>query len=230
VQEVEFSKEDKWLFGAQGGLAWTPARWFTATVGVAYYDFTNMVGIVNDPLRPGETDWSAPSFQQRGNTLMDIDPGSSIKTAYASDFNELNAVLKADVSIFEPVHVMFIGDFVKNLGFDQQEVAERTGDPDVKDQTNGFQIGLTVGHTKVRTFGSWSGFFFYRYLEADAVVDAFTWSDFALGATNTKGWYAGASFGLLKNVWVRGRWLSSNEIYGPPVAIDTLQLDINAAF
>jgi hypothetical protein len=78
--------------------------------------------------------------------------------------------------------------------------------------------------------GAWEGFFFYRYLEADAVVDAFTWSDFALGATNTKGWYAGGSLGLYKNVWIRGRWLTSNEIYGPPVAIDTLQLDLNVAF
>ena len=230
LQEVEFSKKDKWLFGGQGGLEWNPVQGLSAKIGVAYYDFTNSVGRVNDPLRPGETDWTAPAHQQKGNTLMDIDPSAGIKTAYASDFNELDVLLKVDLSVWEPVHVVFEADYVKNLGFDKQEVAERTGNPDIKDRTNGFQMGLTVGHPRVRTRGTWKTFFFYRYLEADAVMDAFTESDFHLGGTNAKGWILGGEVGLMKNLWLSSRWLSSNEICGPPLAIDVFQFDLRAGF
>jgi hypothetical protein len=230
LQEVEFSKKDKWLFAGQGGMEWTPVRGLSARFGAAYYDFTNSVGIVNDPQQPGEADWTAPGYQQKGNTLMDIDPSSAIKTAYASDFNELDFLLQVDLSVFEPVHIVFEGDYVKNLGFDQQEVEERTGILGVAEGTDGFQIGLSVGHPKVRMLGTWRGFFYYRYLEADAVMDAFTESDFHLGGTNAKGWILGGEFGLMKNLWLSSRWLTSNEICGPPLAIDVFQFDLRAEF
>ena len=73
-------------------------------------------------------------------------------------------------------------------------------------------------------------FLFYKHLEADAVLDAFTESDFHLGGTNTKGWILGARLGLRKNWWLRTRWLTADEIEGPALAIDVLQVDINAAF
>jgi hypothetical protein len=70
----------------------------------------------------------------------------------------------------------------------------------------------------------------YKYLEADAVVDAFTDSDFHLGGTNAKGWILGVDIGLAKNYWIAAKWLTSNEVSGPPLAIDVLQFDINARF
>jgi hypothetical protein len=44
---------------------------------------------------------------------MDIDPSEDILTALASDFNELNVTGKLDVGIFDPLHVIFLGDYVK---------------------------------------------------------------------------------------------------------------------
>jgi hypothetical protein len=50
---------------------------------------------------------------------------------------------------------------------------------------------------------------------------------------------AGASFGLASNFWIRARWLSADEIDGAPagfgepfepLAIDVLQVDLNAQF
>jgi hypothetical protein len=70
----------------------------------------------------------------------------------------------------------------------------------------------------------------YRYLEADAVLDAFTDSDFHLGGTNNKGFILGAQYGLSKNTWLSARWLSSNEIRGLPLSIDVFQLYFNAKF
>jgi hypothetical protein len=70
----------------------------------------------------------------------------------------------------------------------------------------------------------------YKYLEADAVVDGFTDSDFHLGGTNAKGWIVGGDMGLAKNVWITTRWLTANEISGIPLSIDVFQLNLNAKF
>jgi hypothetical protein len=70
----------------------------------------------------------------------------------------------------------------------------------------------------------------YRYLEKDAVLDAYTDSDFHLGGTNNKGFILGAQYGLGKNAWLSARWLSSNEISGLPLAVDVVQVFFNAKF
>ena len=73
-------------------------------------------------------------------------------------------------------------------------------------------------------------FLFANEKEADAVLDAFTDSDFHLGGTNNKGFILGAQYGLGKNTWLSARWLSSNEIRGLPLSIDVFQLYFNAKF
>jgi hypothetical protein len=70
----------------------------------------------------------------------------------------------------------------------------------------------------------------YRYLERDAVLDAFTDSDFHLGGTNSKGFIVGGQYGLSKSTSLSARWLSSQEITGLPLSINTLQLQFNAKF
>jgi len=239
LQEEEWSQKDKWLFGGQAGLQLSllkdlksRAPGVTAKIGVAYYDYENTVGERNDALSPNEKDWTAPQFQQKGNTVFDIDPSSGYKLALASEYDELNITGTFDLRFFDPVHVVFLADYVKNLGFDRDEVARRVGkDPeDIIEGTEGYQVGLTVGHPKVRKSGDWNTFLFYKHLEADAVLDAFTDSDFHLGGTNAEGWILGAHLGLGENWWLRTRWLTADEIEGPPLAIDVLQLDMNAAF
>jgi hypothetical protein len=72
--------------------------------------------------------------------------------------------------------------------------------------------------------------FGYRYVERDAVLDAFTDSDFHLGGTDAKGYYIGADYAFTPRVFARLRYLSANEIDGAPLGIDVVQLDLNAAF
>jgi Putative porin len=62
------------------------------------------------------------------------------------------------------------------------------------------------------------------------VFAAFNDSDFHLDGTNAKGYVVGGSFVVYPNVWLRARWLSAEEIDGPPLAIDVLQIDLNAKF
>ena len=61
-------------------------------------------------------------------------------------------------------------------------------------------------------------------------MDAFYESDFHLGGTNAKGWIVGGDVGVAKNVWLSAKWLTTNEISGPPFAIDVFQFNINARF
>ena len=229
VQEVELSQHDKWLFGSQVGAQYGSPDGLSAKFAVAWYDFMNTVGVVNNPAQPGLTNWTAPSFQQKGNTLMDIDPSSSILTAYASAFRELNLTGSLDLGYWQPVHVVLAADYVNNLGFNQADVNARTGSS-VKKETEGFQVGLSVGYPQMAEFGDWKGVCSYKYLEADAVMDAFTDSDFHLGGTNAKGWIAGLDLGLAKDVWLSTRWFSADEISGPKLSIDVLHVDINAKF
>jgi hypothetical protein len=165
---------------------------------------------------------------------MDIHAGTPpIKTAYASKFRELNITGQLDLGYWEPVHVIFTGDYVKNLAFNKSELeafASNSIYGNVKPGSTGYQLAVTVGHPYIELFGDWKAWFSYKRLESDAVIDAFTDQDFHLGGTNAKGWIVGAEFGLAKNVWLTTKWYSTDEISGNPVAIDIFQFDLNAKF
>ncbi len=230
LQEEEFSSENKWLYGGQVGMEYTQIFGLSGKFGLAYYQYQNIKGVRNDPLTPGLTDYTAPQFQQKGNTLIDIDPGASIQTALAGDYKLLNLTGQLDYDFWFPIHVVLRADYVKNIGFDESEVAQRTGNPDFVAETDGYLIGLKVGYENTVYFGDWNLGLTYKYLEADAVLDAFTDSDFHLGGTNAKGWILEGAYGLYKNVWLNVKWITTNEIEGPPFSIDTLQIDLNAKF
>ncbi len=229
LQEIEFAQRDKYLFAAQLGAEFKPNPDLSAKVAVAYYDYENTVGVANKPQRPDENDHTAPLFVQKGNTLFNIEP-QGIRVGLASEYRELNVTGQVDVGFWKPIHVIFVGDYVRNLGFDKQDVARRTGIRSIPSETEGYQFGVQVGYPKARRFLEWNAFLMYKHLEADAVMDAFTDSDFHGGGTNAEGWILGAELGLYKNVWLTAKWLTSNEISGPPLAIDVFQFDINGAF
>ncbi|MCU0588423.1 MAG: putative porin [Syntrophobacteraceae bacterium] len=229
LQELEFTERDKWLYGVQVGAEARPDPDVTAKVGVAYYDYVNTVGKANTIQRPDENDHTAPLFVQKGNTLFNIEP-QGIRVALASEFRELNVTGQLDIGYWKPVHVILVGDYVRNLGFDKTDVARRTSIRSIPEEVEGYQLGLQVGHPKARSFMAWNAYLYYKHLEADAVMDAFTDSDFHGGGTNAEGWILGAELGLYKNVWLTAKWLTSNEISGPPLAIDIFQFDVNAGF
>ncbi|MFH0725686.1 MAG: putative porin [Pseudomonadota bacterium] len=230
LQEEEFSHDDKFLYGAQIGIELRPIADIKGKISLAYFDYVNIEGVVNDPGLPGQTDFTAPIFQQKGNTLIDIDPSSDIKTALAADFNLINLTARAEYTGFSPVNISLVGDAVYNIGFDKKKVKEKTGLSEVSEDVFGFQLGMEAGYSTIREFGQWNTSLFYRYIESDAVLDAFTDSDFHDGGTNSRGWGVGLEFGLYKDVWFAMKWLSADEITGPPVAIDVFQIDLNSRF
>jgi len=231
------------LFAGQMGADYPWQDRVTTTFAAAYYHFHNLAGVKNVSGSPkGATDWSRPSYMQKGNTPFYLDADENLTAVplgsstgfdgwkgLAADYNELNLSAKVDYRFMDPYHLVFIADYVNNIGYDSGDVSARVGEP-IQKATEGFQVGLSVGHPDTRAAWNWKVLLNYKYLEADAVLDAFTDSDFHMGGTNAKGWIVGADLGVAKNTWFSARWLTANEITGAPLAIDVFQLNLNARF
>ncbi|MGB9128473.1 MAG: putative porin [Thiobacillus sp.] len=229
---IDVRAKDKWLVGIQGGAEWAPSLTTRIKAGASYYDYRNIAGIPNPALHDIFNNATAVRSPQKGNSLINIDNDGDTDTnlwALAADYRIANLTLVADFSQFDPIHVIGSVDWARNVGFDRAEILARTGQ-DIEPETDGYQVKLTIGYPKVNDFEKWQAFVGYRYLERDAVLDAFTDSDFHLGGTNAKGFMIGGSYGLYKNTWLSARWMSADEISGLPLSIDVFQLDLNATF
>ena len=236
LQEVEKSAanrvDDKWLFALQAGTEWSPSTRARFKLGVGYYHYENLAGRSNPALGNSFYNASAPQSRQKGNSLFNIDNDGDPAThlwALLADYRVAHFTLVADFAEYFPVHLIGSFDFAKNLGFDAADIVRRSGQT-VAEESDAYQARLTVGYPKITEAHEWQASVGYRYLERDAVLDAYTDSDFHLGGTNHKGWFVGGAYGLYKNTWLSGRWLSSDAISGLPLAIDVLQVDLNAKF
>lgn len=253
------STRDKWLVGGQAGLDWGLDNQDIAQLGVAYYSYQNLTAVSNTnqannfdcAFNSAEMTQSVPQFMQGGNTLASIcnnqiivEGGNIVTTpglaGLASNYNILNINAVYDMALFAPTHIKFSADYAKNLNYsissEYRDIYVNGGTPLGQagqlpaGETNAFQVRTDVGWPKFDAFGKWSVFTYYKYVERDAVLDAFTDSDFHLGGTNVKGWTIGGNYGLVKNVWLTGRWLSGNVISGANYGVDVMQLDLNTRF
>lgn len=236
LQEVELSQKDKWLYGAQAGFNARLGGSSKMVFAVAYYDYRNIEGQRNSP-GSSLLDHTAPQFLQKGNTLFNIADPSSGQTllGLASDFNELNLTASIANYSFAPTHIILTLDYVKNRGFDEQEILQRINGesaavPSLNRDVDASQIKLTVGRPIVERRGEWQLSFAYKSIGGNAVLDAFTDSDFHLGGTDARGWILGGAYGLALDTWLSVRFISTDEIKGAPLGIDSLQIDLNAKF
>ncbi|MGZ8219976.1 putative porin [Methylomagnum sp.] len=233
LQEIELSSHDKWMWAAQTGFDWLFAGDSRLKAGVAYYDYSNTQARRN-PLGSTEFDWTAPKFFTQGNSLArisnDLDPATEPRlVGLASRFQVFDALAMYDYSGFDPYHVILTGNYSENFGFNQAQILRNLGE-NIKPQTRAFQVRLDVGQPNISKFNDWGVWLAYKYLERDAVLDAFTDSNFHLSGTNAKGWMLGVNYGLAKNTWLNLRWLSASTISGPSYDVDVLLADLNARF
>jgi len=254
-QPSKFESQDKWLYGAQAGIEWKITSDLKAKFGTAYYDFQNIEGELSTPFVPlgpndaGNTDATRPSFAQRGNTYMalrNIIPtaangfGTTNQWQYyglATPFKVLTLTGRLDYSAYDPIQFALTGEYLKNLAFDAGDIAPKAVNNRAGAGTGVFDGGDTAwylnflfGRTAMDKRGDWVAGIGYRYVESDAVVDGFTDSDFGGGGTNVQGFTLGGAMALSPNVRVGLKWMSSDEVSGPPLATDTLQFDVNAKF
>lgn len=231
IEEVELSKEEKWLIGAQLGTDYTFSGGTRLRFAGAIYDYENTVGERNTP-DSTLFDFTAPDFLQRGNTLFDIRNDADTSTnlfALAADYTVVDVNGSLEVPLSAAYRLAITASYLRNIAYDEKGVLARTGLL-VEERTEGYQTELGLTRANFVERGGWRAFIGYRYLQRDATLDAFTDSDFRLGGTDMQGYYFGGLLGLASNTWLRLRYLSGNEIDGPPLGIDVWQLDVNAQF
>jgi len=263
-QAVKFPSENKYLFALQGGSSWQITKEVSFKGATAFYDFENIQGQVSSPitnasLNAGDTDGSRPSFAQNGNTYIAIrdfeDPLATTETQYyglASQFRELVLTGQFDFGYFDPFHISLVGEGVKNLAFDRNQIIN--GGPSPTGLSGGFAgpqnntsnldpnsfyggdigyiIRLNLGSVALEKLWDWNVSLSYRHVETDATVDGFVDSDFGAGlaGTNLQGYTIGGNVALNPHVWLGLRWMSSNAISGPSYSNNLFQFDINAKF
>ena len=130
---------------------------------------------------------------------------------------------------------------MKNIEYDAGQISSLVlADAELPDRNEGYQYGVEFGWPSVDVRGNWRVSMKYRYLEGDAVIDAFADSDFLLGGTNAKGYIIKADYAIMDGVHLSLKYLTAdeadtqryvnNEAYQGGLGVDTLQLDINAKF
>lgn len=207
-----------------------------------------------DPTRPAFQQFGNTMFPIRNVVANPLDPIGSPENQYfglASPYEILNVRGSADFTAFNGLKVRFEADYVKNLGVDEAVMrayavnnlgpTRTIPDPDNTNGTilvpgswdggsEGWSTKLTIGDVELAERGAWNVSFGYRYLESDAVLDAFTDSDFHLGGTNSQGWTFGGAYAFGKNTSIGFRWLSAEEIADAPLSVDKLLIDLQTRF
>lgn len=230
LQEVALSAQDKWLAGAQLGTNLRFGEQQKLRVSGAFFDYFNVTGRLNPPDLT-TYNYTAPQFLRQGNTLFDIANSSDTNTnlfALASKYRLVNVNASYELGLGRYT-LGVTADAVRNLGYNTAEVSANVGHY-VAPRTKGYQVEVGFGDPTVLAAGAWRALIGYRYLQRDAVIDAYTDSDFHFGGTDATGYYIVGDYGLATRVWMRLRYLSSNAIDGPTLGIDTLQVDLNTRF
>ncbi len=205
------------------------------------------------------TDNEAPAFMQKGNTLIalrnvvqnpNLAPGQTPDPqlfGLAYNFRLFDAKLQWDTKIVDRFKLRLDGEYVHNLAYDANKAFQAASTPvnnfnnansgsttvtqaDYRSGSNGFFFKATIGEPETVEKGQWNFSVTYKYLQPDAVLDAFTDPDFHLGGTNAKGYILGAQYAVARDAWLSARYLSAREVYGPPLSIDVLQLELDARF
>ncbi|SFS13486.1 Putative porin [Dyella sp. OK004] len=204
------------------------------------------------------TDDTAPTFMQKGNSvflLRNIVPDPSSPGNYAQpqfvglayDYHLLNLTNQFDFKIGEtPVRLQ--ADYVRNMSYHARDAFKRypngLGQP-VNNYENGDSPTTTgpyksgpvgwlargiLGNPNPMKANDWNVTFGYKYLQPDAVLDGLTDPNFHLGGTNAKGFIISADYGIAQRTWLSARYFNAKQVFGPPLSIDVLQLEINSKF
>lgn len=263
LQEMETSSRDKWLFGAQLGGHFKPDAASQVSVGVGLYDFQHVEGEYDEsnPVPTGSAATQSAylgsqypkSVRQKGNTLIRLNPAFDLGTSsvttpvwgLASKFRPLVISVGYQNNAMESVIFKSSLDWVRNIGFDLEDIRRRSGVADLElgQRTNALQARVQLSSAKQELRGDWSAFLVWRRLERDAWLDAFTDTTWHLGGTNYSGWSLGGAYYVGPRTSLGVRVTSSRnlndgvgEVNGVPnvsnstLKLDVLQFEVNTRF
>jgi len=178
LNEISTDTNDQWMLVFQGGGEVT-IRNVKARMAVGYYDSTNLQ-------QAGIGEANGQGF----NSKIAAPSGG----AFVNDYNVLNVNGSIDTILMGfPINVQ--GDYVINTAYDitcgggvvtaNTKGACGAGNFAVKNQDQGYQVGIRVG--KARKAKTWEIAYYYKWLQADAVLSSLADSDLGTGGTNRRG-------------------------------------------
>jgi len=204
----ESSSDDSYMAAAQGVVRFRfDEKKSSLAVGGGYFNYANTEGF----------EAFYESDDPKGNSLAAVVDtlGNTTGYVYATDYDIFELLAEATTEINEtPVTLMV--DYVGNSAADSLDT--------------GWLVGFMAGHAKDP--GSWEFRYIYREVEKDAVVGAFTDSDFRGGGTDAKGHEIGGAVALAKGT-AFGITCFINEIgldADDPIGFNRLQVDLQLKF
>ncbi len=190
LNELSNQEKDPWLFAWEGGATIKLRYVGKVRLALGYYDMLNVQ----------DSGLNEPTVQVF-NSRQAIPAGQTINSApYVNDYNVFNLNGSVDTEVMGvPVNIQ--ADWVKNLvsptscsGVGNFRGRCAPGNTQVSGQDEGYQVGVRLGKaTKAKT---WEVAYYYKWLQADAVLAAFADSDFGDGGTNRRGNIVWAAYNL----------------------------------
>ena len=208
LDEISSTEKDRMLYTGQIALGVALNDSTRLLLGGSAYIYDHMKGL---PLLVDTED----GF---GNESVDVTSGTGVdavtRKAYAEDFEIFELFGKISSTVGD-VPVSLLGQLVSN------DAASR--------DDSGFLIGAKLG--KAKEPGSFEIEYNYRDLEENAVLGAFSDSDFAGGGTDAEGHVIKAKLALAK-AWTAGGALYLNRIdpNGKDIDYSRVQIDLIAKF
>lgn len=182
--------EDGWMFGGQLNPSFTVGG-AQIEAGVGQFWYLN-----DDAIAQAKNDNDALAIT---NDVVEVDDEI---VAFVPAFNLTNAGFAVTVpNVIGTMPVRVFGDYVHNFGAIDNRDDE------------GAMGGVKLGQTKAR--GDWAFLAAYEYLETNAVMSAFSGSDFGLGGTNQQGPVAGIEYQLLDPLTLSAKNYFTNFINRP---------------
>jgi hypothetical protein len=192
VQEVS-TAQDGWMIGGQVNPVLHVGK-TQIEAGVAQYWFLNADLIARE--------LNSNSALANTNLLETVTvDGETVIVGYPSAFNLTHPSLAVTVpNAIGAQPVRFFADYVYNW---EAATSDR----------HGVQGGVKLGQTKTRGDVAFTAF--YEYLEQEAAISAFTFSDFGFGGTNNQGPVSALDYQLLNPVTLTARTYFVNFIERP---------------
>ena len=234
VADSNVENQQKWLAAGQLGIDFHTDNDSRIRFGAAYYDYSHIAGERN-PLDSTVFNWTAPAFVQKGNSLFNISNSSTQTTspvelfALAANYRIVDLTAITDFHVFPGYSIGLTAEVLRNIGFKIGDVYDRTG-IFITPRTHGYRGDINFGSANPGDFGTWRASVGYRYLQRDAVLDAFNDEDFHLGGTDAKGYTMMGDFWFNPRVSARLKYMAAKAIDGLPLTIDVWQLDLNTRF
>lgn len=202
VEERKQADDTKMAGGQLGFEVKTSEESYLVFSG-GYYDYQNLKG--NEGLYDPEDFF--------GNSTVEVEVEGDTIEVYAYGYTMFEVFGEFGVKL-EKVTLIFYGSYVQNTGPDEHN--------------KGYLAGATIEHGKNK--GNWKLYGNWRELEADAVIGAFTDSNFGGGGTDSKGLEVGASYGIADKVDLAFTTFINKVGMEEELDYKRFQLDLNAKF